>query len=86
MEGLTQFYKSAGSKLESSTFYLSRAQTAAQVINGLLVPSFVSILKQFSKQLYVRCVSRKKCLFSDNASTVSSKRVQERVSPRNFNS
>lgn len=29
VEGLTKSYKSAGSKLESSTFHLSRAQTAA---------------------------------------------------------
>ncbi|KAJ7363486.1 biogenesis of lysosome- organelles complex 1 subunit 3 [Desmophyllum pertusum] len=33
VEGLTQCYKSAGSKLESSTFHLSRAQTAAQDVS-----------------------------------------------------
>jgi len=33
VEGLTKFYKSAGSKLESSTFHLSRAQTAAQEVS-----------------------------------------------------
>ena len=31
VEGLTHCYKSAGTRLESSTFYLSRAQAAAQV-------------------------------------------------------
>ena len=33
VEGLTKCYKSAGDKLESSTFHLSRAQTAAQVMS-----------------------------------------------------
>ena len=36
VEGLTKSYKSAGSKLESSTFHLSRAQTAALVIHSFI--------------------------------------------------
>lgn len=33
VEGLTHCYKSAGTRLESSTFYLSRAQAAAQDVS-----------------------------------------------------
>ena len=63
VEGLIHCYKSAGSRLGSSTFHLSRAQTAAQVtdvsfsLGFPLTPilSQISVISFGSQNIYLYC-------------------------------